>query len=112
MNESAQFLSLVEKIKAEIAPVVTNLQNNNLSLAQGQASKAAALLDNIVLDEIRKKNERIANALPAAGQDRRKHDITGSAGSDRAVNDTAADEPDSFDVQRHHGEGHFCSGRR
>lgn len=65
MSESAQFLSLVEKIKAEAALVVVNLQNSNATLAQNHTSKAVSLLDNATLDEIRERNERIANTLPA-----------------------------------------------
>ncbi|HEX7033064.1 MAG TPA: hypothetical protein VF172_08695, partial [Nitrososphaera sp.] len=63
MSESVQFLSLVERIRAETSLVVANLENNNATLAQEHASKAAGLLDNTTLDEIRERNERIANTL-------------------------------------------------
>ncbi len=47
-SESAQFLSLVEQIKAEAALMNTNLQNNEVRLAQDHAQKAAAnLLSNL-----------------------------------------------------------------
>lgn len=64
-SESAQFLSLVEQIRAEATLVVVNLQNNNGTMAQDHAGKAASLLDNATLDEIRERNERIANTLLA-----------------------------------------------
>jgi hypothetical protein len=62
-SESAQFLSMVEQVRAEAALSVVNLQNNNVTLAQIHASKAAALLDNATIDEIRERNERIAETL-------------------------------------------------
>lgn len=62
-SESAQFISLVEQIKAEAVLAVVNLENNNVTLAQAHASKAAGLLDNTTLDEIMERNERIADTL-------------------------------------------------
>ncbi|MEW6605188.1 MAG: hypothetical protein AB1351_10955 [Thermoproteota archaeon] len=59
-----QFLSLVEQIRAEAALVVANLQNNNATLAETHAIKAASLVDTAT-DEIRERNERIANTLTA-----------------------------------------------
>lgn len=64
-SESAQFISLAEQIKAEAALAVVNLENNNVTLAQAHASKAAGLLDNTTLDEVRERNERIADTLTA-----------------------------------------------
>ena len=63
-SESAQFLSLVEQIKAEAALINTNLQNNEVRLAQDHAQKAAAnLLNNLNLSQIRERNNRIADIL-------------------------------------------------
>jgi hypothetical protein len=62
-TESAQFLSLTEQIKAETDLVVMNLEDNNAALAQAHAEKAGSLLNNWTIDEIRERNNRIANSL-------------------------------------------------
>ncbi|HEX2472446.1 MAG TPA: hypothetical protein VHJ59_06820, partial [Nitrososphaera sp.] len=46
-SESAEFLSLVEQIRAETALVTMNLQGNNVTLAQAHAQKVATLPDNL-----------------------------------------------------------------
>ena len=62
-SESAEFLSLVDQIRAETQLVTMNLENNNVTLAQAHAQKAAALLDNFTISEIRERNNRIADSL-------------------------------------------------
>jgi hypothetical protein len=62
-SESAEFLSLVDQIKAETALVTMNLENNNATLAQVHTEKASRLLNNSTLDEIREVNNRIADSL-------------------------------------------------
>ncbi|HEV3433059.1 MAG TPA: hypothetical protein VG098_03615 [Nitrososphaera sp.] len=62
-NESADFLSLVEQIRAETALVLLNLQNNNVTLAQAHVEKVPGLLTNSTLDEIWEVNTRIASGL-------------------------------------------------
>jgi hypothetical protein len=62
-SESADFLSLVEQIKAETALVSMNLENNNVTLAQTHVEKASSLLTNSTLDEIWEVNTRIADSL-------------------------------------------------
>lgn len=62
-SESAQFLSLVDQIRAETQLVTMNLENNNATLAQTHAEKASSLLDSNTLSEIRETNNRIANSL-------------------------------------------------
>jgi hypothetical protein len=62
-SESAQFLSLVDQIRAETALVTTNLENNSATLAQVHVEKASSLLNNSTLDEIREVNNRIADSL-------------------------------------------------
>lgn len=64
-SESAEFLSLVDQIKAETALVTMNLENNNATLAQAHAEKAATLLDNSTVSEIRERNNRIADSMIA-----------------------------------------------
>src|SRR5215208_4345994 len=62
-NESAEFLSLVNQIRAETELVTMNLENNNATLAQAHSEKASSLLDNNTLGEIRERNNRIADSL-------------------------------------------------
>lgn len=62
-SESAAFLSLVDQIRAETQLVTMNLENNNVTLAQAHAQKAAALPDNDTIGEIRERNNRIADSL-------------------------------------------------
>src|ERR671910_1005026 len=62
-SESAEFLSLVDQIRAETALVTTNLENNSATLAQVHVEKASSLLNNSTLDEIREVNNRIADSL-------------------------------------------------
>jgi hypothetical protein len=62
-SESADFLSLVEQIRAETALVSMNLENNNITLAQTHVEKASSLLNNSTLDEIWEVNTRIADSL-------------------------------------------------
>lgn len=62
-SESADFLSIVEQIRAEMALVSMNMENNNVTLAQTHAEKASSLLNNSTLDEIREVNTRIADSL-------------------------------------------------
>lgn len=62
-TESAQFLSLVNQIRAETGLIAMNLENNNATLAQAHAVKASSLLDNSTIREIRERNSRIAATL-------------------------------------------------
>src|SRR5690349_3869608 len=62
-NESANYLSLIERIRAESQLVEVNLEAGNLTLAQAHANNAANLVDNNTLDEIRERNNRVANTL-------------------------------------------------
>jgi hypothetical protein len=62
-SESAEFLSLVDQIRAEIGLITMNLENNNATLAQAHAEKASSLLNNSTLDEIREVNNRIGDSL-------------------------------------------------
>lgn len=62
-SESAQFLSLVDQIRAETGLITMNLENDNATIAQVHAEKAASLLNNSTLSEIRERNARIADSL-------------------------------------------------
>jgi hypothetical protein len=77
-SESAEFLSLVDQIKAETALVTLNLQSNNVTLAQAHAQKAANLPDNLTITEIRERNNRIADSL-VAGLEQLEQNVTSLA---------------------------------
>ena len=77
-SESAEFLSLVEKIRAETALITSNLQSNNITLAQAHAQKAATLPDNLTITEIRERNNRIADSL-VAGLEQLEQNLTSLA---------------------------------
>ncbi|HEX2168839.1 MAG TPA: hypothetical protein VHF65_00940, partial [Nitrososphaera sp.] len=79
-SESADFLSLVEQIRAEIALVSMNLQNNNVTLTQSHAEKVPSLLTNSTLDEIREVNTRIASGLES-GLEELEGNVTSLASS-------------------------------
>lgn len=65
-SESAQFLSLVEQIRAEMGLVTLNLENNNATLAREHAERAANILSNSTLDEVRERNNRVADTLESS----------------------------------------------
>jgi hypothetical protein len=65
-SESAQFLSLVEQIRAEMGLVTLNLENNNATLAREHAERAANILSNSTIDEIRERNNRVADTLESS----------------------------------------------
>jgi len=77
-SESAEFLSLVDQIRAETALVTLNLQSNNVTLAQAHAQKAATLPDNLTITEIRERNNRIADSL-VAGLEQLDQNVTSLA---------------------------------
>ena len=65
-NESASFLAFVEQLQTESELVHSNLANNNVSLAQAHANKAAALLTPNITEEFAEENQRVANDLRTA----------------------------------------------
>jgi hypothetical protein len=65
-DEAASFLAFADQLQVESELVQTNLVNNNLSLAQKHANKAAALLTPSVVIEIAEKNQKVADDLTSA----------------------------------------------
>jgi hypothetical protein len=65
-SESASFLSFTEQLQIELELVETNLANNNISLAEEHAEKAAMLLTPNITREIAEENKRIADELTIA----------------------------------------------
>ena len=65
-NETATFVGILDQVQAELELVVENLQNNNLSLAQSHAIKAASLLTPKIMIEITEDNPRLTSDLRRA----------------------------------------------
>ena len=62
-NETANFVGTIGQMQAELGLVPANLANNNISLAQNHANKAASLLTPRILVEIAEDNPRLAGDL-------------------------------------------------
>ena len=65
-DETASFVAITDQVQIESELVQTNLANNNISLAQSHANKAAALLTPDIISEIAEANEEIADKLLTA----------------------------------------------
>ena len=65
-DETASFVAFADQLQVESELVQTNLANNNLSLAQKHANKAASLLTPNVMIEIAEENQKIADELTTA----------------------------------------------
>jgi hypothetical protein len=76
-DETASFLAFADQLKVESGLVQTNLANNNLSLAQKHANKAASLLTPSIIVEIAEKNQKVSDDLSTAVDDLQK--ITSSS---------------------------------
>jgi cell fate (sporulation/competence/biofilm development) regulator YmcA (YheA/YmcA/DUF963 family) len=71
-DETASFVAFADQLRIESELVQTNLLNNNLSLAQKHANKAASLLTPIISIEIAEENQRASDDLEAAINDLQK----------------------------------------
>ena len=65
-NETATFVGILDQVQAELKLVVTNLENDNVSLAQSHAIKAASLLTPKIMIEITEDNPRLTSDLRRA----------------------------------------------
>jgi len=72
LDDTASFLAFADQLQVESELVKTNLINNNLSLAEKHANKAAALLTPNVEEEIAEKNQKTADDLLIAVSDLQK----------------------------------------
>ena len=82
-DDTASFLSFADQLQVESELVQTNLINNNLSLAQKHANKAASLLSPSIIVEIAEKNQKVADDLTTAVDDLQK--ITSSSDKQRQM---------------------------
>jgi hypothetical protein len=65
-DETASFVAITDQVEIESELVQANLANNNISLAQNHANKAAALLTPDIVSEIAEANKEIADKLLTA----------------------------------------------
>lgn len=65
-NETATFVGILDQVQAELELVVTNLENNNVSLAQSHSIKAGYLLTPKIMIEITEDNPRLTSDLRRA----------------------------------------------
>jgi hypothetical protein len=65
-DETASFVVFANQLQIESELVQTNLANNNASLAQNHANKAASLLTPSIMIEIAEENQRISDDLTTA----------------------------------------------
>ena len=65
-NETATFVGILDQVQTELELVVTNLENNNVSLAQSHSIKAASLLTPKIMIEITEDNPRLTSDLRRA----------------------------------------------
>ena len=72
LDDTASFLAFADQLQVESELVQRNLINNNLSLAQNHANKAAALLTPNIVAEIEEKNQKTADDLTIAVNDLQK----------------------------------------
>jgi hypothetical protein len=72
LDDTASFLAFADQLRVESELVKTNLGNNNLSLAQKHANKAAALLTPGIVVEIAEKNQKTSDDLTKAVNDLQK----------------------------------------
>jgi hypothetical protein len=98
------------KVESEL--VQTNLVNNNLSLAQKHANKAASLLTPTILIEIAEENQRIADDLRTAINNLQK--ITSSSENQRQmvnqlVHDINATLSEAVTIRIEQGQGQDSS---
>jgi hypothetical protein len=72
LDDTASFLAFADQLQVESELVQRNLINNNLTLAQNHANKAAALLTPNIVVEIEEKNQKTADDLTIAVNDFQK----------------------------------------
>ena len=65
-SETATFVAILDQMQTELKLVVANIANNNVSLAQNHANKAASLLSPKILVEIAEDNPGLAGDVRRA----------------------------------------------
>lgn len=81
-NESAQFLALMQLIQTETELVQSNLDDNNITLANDHTDKAIGMLTPAIFNEITERNERVANELNSSLADLKQSVVSQEQNSD------------------------------
>jgi hypothetical protein len=89
-DETGSFVAFADQLRVESDLVQTNLANDNLSLAQKHANKAAALLTPSIIIEIAEENQKIADDLTTSVDDLQKISSS-SENQQQMVNQLASD---------------------
>ena len=66
LDETANFVGIIDQTQAELELVSANLADSNVSLTQNHVNKAASLLTQRILTEIAEDNPRLADDLRSA----------------------------------------------
>jgi hypothetical protein len=109
-DETASFVAFTNQLQIESELVQTNLANNNASLAQKHANKAASLLTPSIMIEIAEENERIADELTTAVNGLQKISSSSSERQLQNVNQLVSDinatldEAVSIRIEQRQGE--------
>lgn len=88
-DQTGTFVSIVDQLQTELELIVTNLANNNVSLAENHASKAGSLIHRVI-SEIAEDNPRLASDLMRAVNDQQNISSTSKnevQATDKLVND-------------------------
>ena len=90
-DETASFVAIADQLQVESGLVQANLANNNVSLAQKHANKAAALLTPDIMIEIEEKNQRVADDITASVNDLQKISSPSSEKQLQVINELVSD---------------------
>jgi hypothetical protein len=82
-DDTASFIAFVNQLQVESDLVKTNLANNNISMAQKHANKAASLLTLDTITEISERNQKLADGLTTTVNDLQK--ISSSSEKERQM---------------------------
>ena len=110
-DDTASFIAFVNQLQVESDLVKTNLANNNISMAQKHANKAASLLTLDTITEISERNQKLADGLTTTVNDLQK--ISSSSEKERQmVNKLVSDINSTSNeavrlIERRQGPGPF-----
>jgi hypothetical protein len=109
-DETASFVAFADQLQIESELVHTNLANNNVSLAQKHANKAASLLTPSIMIEIAEESQKIADELTTAVNGLQKISSSSSEKQLQNVNQLVSDinatlgEAVSIRIEQRQGE--------
>jgi hypothetical protein len=89
-DETATFVGILDQMQTELKLILTNLENNNVSLAQNHANKTASLLSPKIWFEIAEDNPGLASDLRGA-VDQLQNVSSSSEGQVKSVSELVID---------------------